>query len=209
MRNDFRGLVFVLAVLAVLTTCHLPRARADCEIHGTVVSEPNTYDPSLGAWLYRLLVFWNTGSQYAMSHIDLLMDVENGHCDCTDLMQAIVWGDHIGSGLGDPLPCLLFYQGEILCNGDPSISAPGIMLKFEPLESEQCQPGPAGTATITFYSDFAPGTIAEPNLFLMDKYAGFVCQGPITGDFPSVPCNPVSAEATSWGLIKQLYNRRP
>jgi hypothetical protein len=200
-----RRLVSLFALITFLATCNIPIAGADCEIYGTVVSEPNTINPSLGAWLYRLLVSWDTGSQYAMSHIDLIMDVDNGNCDCAELQDAINWGEYIGSGLGDPLPCLLFYEGEVLCNGDPSISEPGIVLKFEPLESEECEPGTGGTATITFFSDYPPGTIAEPNLFLLDKYAGFVCYGPITGDFPSIPCDPVNSEETSWGLIKQLY----
>jgi hypothetical protein len=207
MGNCQRIFAVMLFVAVVASPC-AGLAQEDCRLYGTVIAEPNPGDPALGAWLYSLIVTWDTGSQWAMSHVDLLMDEPNGHCSCSDFMSALTWGDHIGSGLGDPLPCLLFYDGEILCNGDPSTGTEGTILKFEPREDESCEPATAGTVHVAFYSNYPPGPIADDNLFLFDKFAGFVCYGPISGVFPMLPCDPISGEASSWGSVKSIYHQR-
>jgi hypothetical protein len=205
-----RGLALrlVIPALLIVAATDAAPARAECSIWGTVTAFENPGDPALGAWMYRLMVTWDTGSQYAMSHIDLLMDLPNGNCSCAQFYEAITWSDHIGSGLGDPLPCLLFYDGEILCDGDPSTGVEGTILKFEPREDEDCEPATQGTAQITFYSDYPPGPIAEPNMFLFDKFAGLICFGPASGQFPGLPCDPVATDQSTWGAIKTIYDGR-
>jgi len=174
-----------------------------CDISGTIVAAPN---PGSGpAWMYTLTLTWDTGSQYALSHMNLVMDAAGGTCTCQDFVDAIDWSDPIGSSDGDP-SCTVDYEGRLQCNGDPSIpGAEGIMLKFEPIETGGCEPGTVGSATFVFYSNLAPAPIDEDVLTLVDKYALNSCWGGLSGDFPAMSCDPVSAEDVDWGKAKSLY----
>ena len=42
---------------------------------------------------------------------------------------------------------------------------------------------------------------------LIEKNDGESCEGSITGVFPGLPCDPVSAENSSWSAIRGLYSR--
>ena len=202
----FRTLAPAALALLGLAVAAAPAVAQDpCDIHGNIIAEPNAAEPDMGAWLYRLVVNWNTGVQYALSHIDLIMDDPQGRCTCEEVGAALRWHDPIGFSMESPTYCLVFYAPEFLCEGDPSIDVPGIMLKFEPYEDESCEPGTGGVATFTFYSDYPPGNIAEPNLFLVDKHGQLSCDGPVEGQFPMLPCDPVRTEPTSWGALRSLY----
>ena len=113
--------------------------------------------------------------------------------------------DPAGFAMGDPHPCVFTFYAEFLCEGDPSIDVPGRMLKFEPYEDGSCEPSTSGIATFAFYSDLPPAPIAADNLFLVDKFAGFVCYGELTGQWPAFPCDPVEATGKSWGATKRQY----
>ncbi|MFH1845443.1 MAG: hypothetical protein ABIF77_19840 [bacterium] len=193
-------LILILLLLAVPTVC-----LAQGTIFGTIVAEPNTGNPELGAWTYRLVITWNTGTPHALSHMNLKLDDPDGNCECEEIESALTWGDPIGFSHESPSYCLVYYYGEFLCHGDPSISVDGIMLKFEPYENPECEPGTGGVATFTFYSDYPPVPIAEDNLFLSDKFSGYVGFGPVTGVFPAIPCDPVETERATWGDLKQGY----
>ena len=198
-------LLLCILGLAALGAVPAVAQHEGCDIYGTIMAEPNVIHPEHGAWMYRMIVHWNTGSQYGLSHFDLLLDSLDGNCDCQDFADAIVFDYPVGSTTGQPVPCTLSYWYELNCGGDPSIGVPGIMFKFEPYEDEDCEPGPYGTGTFTFYSDLAPGHIADDNLFLIEKYSLYYCYGHIEGDFPNLPCDPVPTESGSWGAVKSLY----
>lgn len=176
-----------------------------CDIWGTVVAEPSDR-PDLGDWRYRLLIHWDTDGKFALSHMDVLLDSATGSCTCANFVTALEWLDPVGSAMGTPIPCMLLFQPLLQCDGDPSIpGASGKLLKFEPYESESCEPGPVGVGSFTLYSDLGPAPIAEPNLFLVDKFGRLACWGSLTGQFPALPCDPVGATPQSWSGIKGIY----
>jgi len=192
----------LLLALMVVTSAQF--VLGQCDISGTVVASA-TNDSALPNWAYTLTIYWDTGSQYALSHMDLLLDTAGGTCTCDDFLDALSWNDPIGSSDGDP-SCTVDYQGGLECNGDPSIpGVDNILLKFEPIENEGCEPGTTGMATFVFYSNLQPAAIDEDILSLVDKYAGNSCFGHLSGDFPSMSCDPVATEKVEWGRAKGLY----
>jgi hypothetical protein len=205
MSRYFRKTALVLSMLILAVMMASAGAQADCEIYGTIIAEPNPGDPDLGIWLYRLVVYWNTDVQYALSHLDLVLDAPGGSCTCAEIEEALNWNDPIGFSMESPGYCLIYYGPELLCHGEPSIPVPGTVLKFEPYESDDCEPGTGGVATFTIYSNYPPGDISEPNLLLVDKFGQLSCSGAISGQFPVLPCDPVASQQLSWGALRALY----
>ena len=120
-------------------------------------------------------------------------------------MEALTWFNPIGSGPGED-GCVVDYDGFLECKGDPSIpGVEGILLKFEPVEAEGCEPGNTGTASFIFYSHLGPVPVDEDLLSLVDKYGLQHCFGYLAGDFPGMPCDPVSDDPTSFGSLKGLF----
>ena len=202
--KNLKSLLFV--GLLVLTSANFALAQVTsnpCDISGNIVAMPNP-DPLGPGWMYTLTITWDTGSQYALSHMNMIMDSPGGTCTCQDFEDAIVWANPVGSSDGEG-GCTVNYEGLLQCDGDPSIpGADGIMLKFEPIE-EGCDPGTTGTATFVFYSELGPAPIDEDFLSLVDKYALNSCWGGLSGDFPSMSCDPVSTEPIAWGKAKSLF----
>lgn len=198
---SFRTLAWIpLALLALAT----PALAGDCSISGTITAE-HISDPGLPPWQYTLVLTWDTGSPYALSHANLLMDIPGGTCTCQNFYDALYFLDPIGTSDGDP-SCTVDYRGYIECNGDPSIpGVDGILLKFEPIEGQECEPGNTGTGTFVFYSNLGPAPVDEDLLSLVDKFGQNHCFGYLAGDFPSMPCDPVDNEAKSWGTVKGFF----
>jgi len=193
---------FLILAVFVMTGAQL--AFGQCDIHGTVEANANP-DPMGPNWIYTLTVYWDTGGPYALSHMNLLMDIAGGTCNCADFVDAISWDHPIGYSDGDP-SCSVDYAGNLECDGDPSIpGVDNILLKFEPIEGMGCEPGTTGTATLYFYSDLPPAPIDEDILTLVDKFANDYCFGGLTGDFPAMACDPVPANRIPWGGAKGLY----
>jgi hypothetical protein len=176
---------------------------------GTIEAELNTEYPELGAWVYTVIISWDTGTPYALSHFNMILDVEFGECTCYDFQSALNWANPAGYSTGYDSygdPCTVDYNLYLECGGDPSVpdvDAP--LLKFEPQEYDDCEPGPMGEGTFTFYSDYAPAPIADYDSFLVDKHNGLACFGTLTGVFPGLPCDPVGDLDQSWGGLKDIY----
>ncbi|MCK9994703.1 MAG: hypothetical protein KAH56_00315 [Candidatus Krumholzibacteria bacterium] len=180
-------------------------AMADCFIGGTITASANP-DPMGPIWMYTMEITWDTGNNYSLSHANLLMDPGLGTCLCQDFVDALSWGDPIGSSNGYPEPCTVQYSGYLECEGDPSIpEVTGYLLKFEPIEDEFCEPGPTGTGTFIFYSNLPPAPIDEEILSVVDKHAGEYCFGNMSGEFPAMACDPVGDEGSSWGNLKGIF----
>ena len=179
-------------------------AQAACFIGGDIAASPNT-DPMYPGWKYTATITWDTGSQYALSHLDLILDSATGTCVCGDLADALVFEGIPGYSEGDPMGCEVEYETTLECNGDPSIpGVDGILFKFEPVSLE-CEPGTTGTATFVFYSDLGPAPINEEILLLFDKQGLQACSGNLSGMFPSLICDPVANQPVSWGAMKGLF----
>lgn len=198
--KNFVALTFIAVLGLAVSTSDV--VAGDCGISGTITAAPND-DASGPTWVYTLTVDWDTGSQYALSHISLLMDAEGGTCSCDDFYSVLSWDPVIGSST-DGSSCESQYFGELGCNGDPSIpGVGGITLKFEPMG--ECEPGTSGRAVFTFYSNLNPAPIDEDILSLVDKFGQNSCFGYLSGYFPGLPCDPVDVEDSSWGRVKGLF----
>jgi len=197
---------FVLIGMTMLTLVFCAQAvMAECFIGGTITASANP-DPLGPVWMYTMVITWDTGNEYSLSHANLLMDAASGTCLCQDFLDALSWEDPAGSSDGYPAPCTVDYRAFLECDGDPSIpGVEGILLKFEPIEDEFCEPGPTGTGTFVFYSNLDPYPINEEILSVVDKHAGEYCFGYMAGDFPDMPCDPVDSEDSSWGNVKGLF----
>lgn len=201
MTPRYRYLSLALALLCLVPSL----ALADCLITGTVTAQPNTTDPLLPAWRYTLTVVWDTGTPYALSHFNMLLSQPGEICTCDDFASTLVWVDPAGASDGEPEPCRVDYDLILECSGDPSLGIADILLKFEPVEVPGCEPGPAGSGVFTFWSDWAPAPIDEPNLFLVDKHGQLACYGQLIGVFPGLPCDPTPAPPQTWGGLKTTY----
>jgi hypothetical protein len=197
-----RDRTIVLAAVLAVTLVIGSGARAVCTSDGHISAAPNAGDPALGDWVYTFTLTWNTDSQFSLSHFNLFMDDAYANCGCAELADAITFMSPIGSSESDT--CTVYYDGFVECEGDPSIGLVGTILKFEPV-MDGCEPGPTGTGTFVFYSDYPPASISMPNLFMSDKFAGQSCEGTLTGVFPALPCNPVDAQSSTWGGLKSAY----
>ena len=178
---------------------------ADCFIGGTIAASSNP-DPMGPTWMYTMVITWDTGNEYSLSHANLLMDSASGTCQCSDFRKALDWDDPSGSSDGYPMGCTVDYRTYLECNGDPSI--PGmdwILLKFEPIEDGTCEAGPTGTGTFVFYSDLGPVPVNDEVLSIVDKHALMYCFGYLSGDFPGMDCDPVDNEEANWGNVKGLF----
>ena len=190
-------LVALVAVFALAPSM----ASAECMINGNIsVEETNS---PLGAFTYTLDVTWDMGSQHGLSHLDLLVDVENGTCSCDDFANYISFDAISGSSDGEN-GCTVDYYTELACNGDPSIGIEGILFKFEPYE-DGCEPGPTGSGSFVFYSDLPGVPVNEQILALIDKASQDYCTGTLTGVFPGMACDPVATDGQSLDSLKGLY----
>lgn len=179
-------------------------ALAECSIEGAISAEM-TDDPLLPAYMYSMTISWDMDSPHGLSHLDLIVDMQGGTCDCSDFYDAISFGMYGGSSDGE-YDCTVNYMAEIECQGDPSIpGVDGILFKFEPIETEGCEPGPTGTGTFVFYSDLAPAPVEEEFVALIDKASQEYCTGSVTGVFPGLACDPVSGDVRSMDSLKSLY----
>lgn len=189
-----------IAILAISTAIS-GAAMAACSISGTIEASPNP-DPLGPGWIYTVEIAWDTGSQFALSHMGLWLDVAGGTCSCQDFQQAIAYEPIVGTSFGG---CAVDYAAELNCQGDPSIpGVQGIVWKLEPVAGG-CEPGTSGQGTFVFTSNLGPAPIDEDALTLVDKFARHYCFGSLTGDFPAMACNPVGADAACWGAVKSLF----
>jgi len=193
-------------VIACLGLFMAAPALAECTISGDIAAEM-VNDPDLGTYCYTLTVNWDTGGPHGLSHLDLLVDFEGGTCECEDFLNSISFPAIAGESDGEPGYCVVEYEGWIECDGDPSIpGVEGILFKYEPIE-EDCEPGPIGTGYFKFYSNLEPVPVDESLPLVIEKASGESCEGLITGVFPGLSCDPVSAEVTSWTHLKGLFAR--
>ncbi len=197
-------LLIMISLTALVLLMGAQAVMAECFINGTISASDNP-DPEGPTWMYTMVITWDTGNNFSLSHANLLMDAEGGTCLCQDFLQAVSWDDPIGSSDGYPGGCTVDYQGFLECGGDPSIpDVEGILLKFEPIGGG-CEPGPTGTATFTFFSNLPPSPIDDSVLSVVDKHARQSCLGYLTGDFPAMSCDPVGNEDSSWGQMKGMF----
>lgn len=195
--------MLLLGLFLTATVATSAPALAECSITGACTAAAST-DPAHAGWTYTLVVSWDTGTPYALSHLDLLLDTVGARCSCADIAAGLVLVNPAGNSDGEG-GCTVPYTVALECQGDPSIpGVGGILLKFEPNETD-CQPGATGSATFTFGSLLPPAPVDEDILSLVDKFGTQHCFGQLTGVFPGMACNPVIDQGCAWGAVKGLY----
>ncbi len=200
MKNLLTKLSLVLITGAVLAFPVM--SAAECSVSGNIEAAMID-DPDLPMYMYTMTVAWDMDSPHGLSHLDLVVDMQGGTCDCSDFYDAITFGAGSSDGEYD---CTVEYMTYLECSGDPSIpGVDGILFKFEPIETEGCEPGPTGTGTFVFYSDMAPVPVNEEVIALVDKASQDSCSGSITGVFPGLACDPVPTFQRSMDSLKSLY----
>ncbi|MBN1826616.1 MAG: hypothetical protein JW958_10135 [Candidatus Eisenbacteria bacterium] len=183
---------------AVVTT-----PPVDC-ITGTSTAELVNHE--LGRYRYTIQVDWNTGTQHALSHLDLILGL--GGCGCVCEHFSFGAPDTAGTSNGwlSKRNCTVSYEAGFECNGDPSIPGDeGPLVKWEPKSDPfDCEPGNYGSGSFVFYSDWAPAPVDSGNCYLLIKYATQNCCGELTGVLPECTCV-TSVENQSWGGVKKLF----
>jgi hypothetical protein len=137
---------------------------------------------------------------YGMSHLGFFLSLGICHCACHH--GIVLFDDVPGTGEGVD-GCDLNFIGLYECEADPHYPEKGATVKFEHDESG-CEPDWSGSATLDFYSMFAPGDPQTHLGAIGIKAATYTDEGAIVGVLPFCECgNPT--EHASWGTVKALY----
>ena len=167
-------------------------------------SFPN--DPGFeGLYRYSVHGTWEVRPR-ALSHLDMFLVLENCPFVCTP--GIVAFDDTVGvstGAYGDDSPCFpVWYLGEFLCNGDPSLPPELRMtaVKFEPFDGQACEPATVGMGSWYFYSPLVPGPATTHVDAMVVKHGQYVCTGDVTGQLPSCL---VPSQSGSWGKLKALY----
>jgi hypothetical protein len=205
MKSRYSRRLLVLPVACFLALAIPNLAAGQCTTLCSVEAQPSS-DPKMGDWEYTLTIEWDTGSGLNMDHIDILLDTLPmlRACSCPQLQDGFkaTPGDTVGLSESTPGKSFVYYTAEHLCFGEMGLEY--VILKFYPFGGQNNETGSAGIGTFTIYSDFAPVSVDSPNLLILDEQEN-QCSGQVQGDLPGLPCDPVPAEKTSWGIIKSVY----
>ena len=197
-----RPIALLLCTLA-LAACTLagPTSAAVCVVGTVEVTQPN--DPGFeGLYKYCVTATWAV-EQFGLSHIDFFLELENCECACEE--GVILFPTPAGSSDGEPAPCVVEYDGEYLCMGDPTVPEDmnGPAVKYNALEGDDgCEPGIAGTGTWCFYSPFPPAPPSTHTSAI--KHGQEVCYGVVTGSLPMCDCSTPTHHST-FGRLKVHY----
>lgn len=195
---------FVALLVLTLTTIAVGTSQAECFISTHIEAELNTDDPGLGTWKYTVILSWDTGTQYGLSHFNIWLDEEGFNCGCAEIASSLNLVNPAGLATGEGGACSVPFDSYLECGGDPSLGINGILIKFEP-DEDTCEAGASGEGSFVFYSNYSPAPVALPNSFVVDKHGQLSCYGSVTGVFPGLACNPVGTLVGSWGSIKSIY----
>lgn len=203
MRLPIRIIVLLLLPAAFVVSTEAAERCASVSMTVTA-SFPN--DPGFEGY-YRYAVFGNwTIWPRALSHMDIFLMLQDCPFICTP--GIIAFGDTAGISTGadaNEAPCYpVFYEGEYLCMGDPSLP-PDLRtstVKFEPWTGQSCEPGTVGMGSWRFYSPLPPGPSTIHVDAVVIKHGQYVCTGDISGQLPG--CS-VPIEGKSWGKVKGQY----
>jgi hypothetical protein len=185
-----------LLALLCLATFALAASPADAQcVEGAMTSELLTEGPRAGLYKYTLTLSWDT--PYGLSHVTLDCGFEN--CPAEACATEWFFDEPAGYGTGgDPDDCDFEFEGSFLCGGDPSVELVQPVLKWDAIDTDECEAGRTGSAVLSFYTHVGPVMHEVPIVIV--KNGQEVCTGEIAGACP-LPCaTPV--EQMTWGTIK-------
>ena len=193
-----------LALLAACIVVSSPARAADCVSGNMTVTAVISSDPGfVGLWKYCISGSWDVGASPALSHINFYVGLLA--CECVCDPRVIKFGSPAGTSTSD---CKVTYEGEYLCNGDPSIppelQTPAV--KFEYPDGQGCEPSTSGTGTWCFYSPLPPNpATVYPDAIVIKYGSGNACTGDLTGQLPSCDCTTHTHGKRTWGSLKLIY----
>jgi hypothetical protein len=201
MKSQSRKRILAAGLVALIASAIPGAATATLPVcaggNSTATSTPGH---PLGDWYYCITLEWGI-LPHALSHWNIILDLENCECACSDFPFGAADIAGTSDGEGD---CTVSYSAGYHCD-DPSIDGvEGPLVKFAPIEGE-CEPDKSGSGMFCFYSDWAPVTVSEPNDLALLKFATLDCTGEITGQLPGCTCGATSTETYHWGAIKSLF----
>ena len=196
----------ILFLLLLLTSVAVPSAAERCDSIEMTVTASYPNDPGFeGYYRYNVFGSWEVWPR-ALSHIDVFLMLQQCPFVCTP--GVVAFADTAGLSTGSTAAgdaCYpVWYLGEYLCNGDPSLpdNLRFSAVKFEPFEGQSCEPGTVEMGSWRFYSFLPPGPSVTHVDAVAVKHGQYVCTGDITGQLPN--CT-VARENESWGRLKSLY----
>jgi hypothetical protein len=171
---------------------------------GTVTAELSNDPGFVGLYKYCLSLDWSL-SQFALSHPDLFIGLED--CECVCDPSVVQFGDPAGHSTSseDGESCDNDYYGEYVCMGDPSLPAAmnGPAVKWEPYPAS-CEPGTEGSGTFCFYSPLPPGDAMTHSNAIAIKHGQETCYGDVQGVLPQCDCT-VEGHHTHFGQLKSFF----
>jgi hypothetical protein len=198
----------MLSPLPILLACSVillaPAAFAQC-VSGSITSELETSGPFAGLWKYTLEITWDVQQGLSNVVIECGAECERAMCDAA-------WAFADTSGTGDgvtndetstPGDCVVPFAGAFDCFGGPLHGLGGPTVKWDALDSPDCEPGTTGSATLCFWVDLPPDPDSEAPIVLI-KSGQNVCEGMIMGDCPTCP---VGVESIDWSEVKVQFKR--
>jgi hypothetical protein len=193
-RNCFRSAKLVLCLCVMLAATSAP---AIAQVSGTVSAGPSD-QLALGAYKYTFNFSWSTSK--GLGHVDLLLAALACDAICDGTAPSL-FSSPAGS-TNDP--CVVYFDGTLLCTGDPSVEEPGPLLKFAPIPDQTCVPGKQGVGTFYFYTNLAPTQSQTYDNLIVVKHGRLKDYGDLTGQLPG--CQLTNAiESQTWGRIKNIF----
>jgi len=192
--------VVLALVLAFSLFLYAGTSSAQC-VDGTVTAELMDAGPFAGLWKYTVDFTWDTPQ--GLSNVTL--DCGFGACPEEVCDKTFAFDTPAGHSDGVPDPCTVEYAGEFNCDGNPSAGIDDPIVKWDAINTEDCEPGPTGTGTLCFYSELGPHPDA-PLPIVIIKNGQNVCEGTIMGDCPIAPCL-VPTDEITWGGVKGKYHQ--
>jgi len=194
------GKIVLIAVMLVATVA----VAENAQVYGTIMA--SEADPgALGNWRYDLRVTWNNHSEFSLNHLNLRLD-DGGNCSRDDILDYVRWDNPIGTALSFDVNGLIYFDAELIMDGDPDLQIYVPVIKFVPNNDSQVRPGSRGVAVFTFWSGMQPWSIDEPNDLISEKYGQDYVFGRVDGVFPALPCDPIATEQWSWGMVKSGFD---
>ncbi len=195
----------ILMSLLMLALGAVAAQAEDARIFGTIMAheaEPG----ARGNWRYDLRVTWRNADPAGPSYLNLRLD-DGGNCTESDILSYLHWDSPAGTAHFYDVNGAVYFDAELLMEGDPSLQIHVPVLRYTPRADSQVRPAPDGTAVFTFWSDLPPWPIDQPNDLLSEVFGGDHAFGDILGVFPGLPCDPITAEESDWGEVKARYGR--
>jgi hypothetical protein len=159
-----------------------------------------------GYWCYTIDFTWD--SAQSLSNISNFLGLDGLVCACEPGLFLFPSPSGTTTGEEDGIPCTLSYEGEYLCNGNPSLPpefANATAIKWDPAP-EPCSAGTTGSGTVLFYSLLAPSPDELHPGVLVVKSNTSTIVGDVTGPLPAANCG-VDHEFRSLGQIKARFDK--